>query len=58
MNGRMNIHDVVGVKTSTSTFPNFNTLEIIVTTSDGSTIEVTLFSDDISKLEIKHANEN
>jgi hypothetical protein len=48
---------VVGVKTSTNTFPDFNTLDIIVTTSDGSTIEVTLFSNDISKLEIKHANE-
>lgn len=57
MNGRMSIHDVVGVKTSTNEFPTFKTLDIIVTTADGSTFEITLFSDDLSKLEIKHANE-
>lgn len=58
MNGRMSIHDVVGVKTSTSTFPTFNTLDIIITTSDGSTIEFTLFSGTSSTLEIKNADED
>jgi len=57
MNGRMNIHDVVGVKTSTREFPTFKTLDIVVTTADGSTFEITLFSDDLSKLEIKNADE-
>lgn len=57
MNSRMSIHDVVEVSTSICTKPAFMARDIIIKTKDGSTIEVTLFSDDVSKLEIKHANE-
>jgi hypothetical protein len=57
MNGRMSIHDVVGVKTSTHNEPTYKSLDIVIKTADGSTFELVLFADDISKLEIKHANE-
>ena len=58
MNGRMSIHDVVGVKTSTHNYPTYKTLDINVRTADGSTFELVLFTDDISKVEIKNADED
>lgn len=57
MNGRMSIHDVVEVSTSISTGPAFKARDIFIKTRDGSVFELTIFCDDLSKVEIKHANE-
>jgi len=53
----MSIHDVMEVSTSISTGPTFRARDIIIKTKDGSVFELTIFCDDLSKVEIKHANE-
>ena len=57
MNSRMSIHDVVEVSTSICSGPTFMARDIIIKTKNGSVFELTIFCDDLSKVEIKHANE-